>query len=675
MRKVFLQIIFALLTVMAPALYANDDVALEKIVVTSSRMAQHDYKVAGNVTVISKKRIETSNARNIVDLLKEELGIHVSDTSINKTAKLDIRGFGDTAVSNVLILVNDRKVNSIDISGPDLLQIPIESIERIEILRGAGSVLYGDNAVGGVVNIITKKGKGKMSGKAGVSYASYNTTQQDVEFSGSKKDLAYYVYSKYYNTGGYRENSDYLSKDFNARFDYNLYDKLSIDLSTGWHKDDYRLPGGLNDATELKNLGRRGTANPDDFASSKDRYIKLGFDIKPWPQDLEWGNFLVDFSYRNKDSYAWFDYGSSGATATRYSIDTFGLTGKYVFNQALFNREFNFVTGLDYYTTTNDILGSGAGISQSSDDLTISKDEVGAYLYSEYELFPKMFINAGTRYQKAYYTFDQRNAPLTYQQKNPAESVSTVGCKYEYAKGSNVHLSAQQTFRFLATDEWYSTFSGLNTNLKQQTGIQYEAGIKHNLNDITVLNVTPYWIDIRNEIFFDPYTVAFGTNNNYDKTRRVGVEVGQTTNLLTLLQSSALDRLDLFTNYTYQEPKFNGGTYDDKYIPMVPRQEASGGINIGFLGNYNASLVSRYVGSRFAINDTRNETARVKPYTVVDLKLAYKIHSLEIYAGINNLFDQKYSTYVVKSSTPGSNLKDYYPAPEQNFNVGMNLRF
>ena len=138
----------------------DNEVGLERIVVTPTRMRQQDYEITSNVTVIDTKKIGASNARYVADILKEETGINIYDSSTDKTVKVDIRGFADTSVNNILILVNGRKVNSIDISGPDWIQIPLEIVDRIEVLRGAGSVLYGDNAVGGIVNIITKKGKG-----------------------------------------------------------------------------------------------------------------------------------------------------------------------------------------------------------------------------------------------------------------------------------------------------------------------------------------------------------------------------------------------------------------------------------------------------------------------------------------------------------------------------------
>ena len=93
------------------------------------------------------------------------MGINIYDNSTYKSATVDMRGFGDTASRNILILVNDRKVNPVDMSGADLLQVSLDSVERIEIIRGAGSVLYGDNAVGGVINVITKEGEGDLSGQ------------------------------------------------------------------------------------------------------------------------------------------------------------------------------------------------------------------------------------------------------------------------------------------------------------------------------------------------------------------------------------------------------------------------------------------------------------------------------------------------------------------------------
>ncbi len=135
-----------------------------------------------------------------------------------------------------------------------------------------------------------------------------------------------------------------------------------------------------------------------------------------WPDDIEWGKFVVDFDYRNRDVYdAFFAYGEF---STKRNIDTYGVTGKYIFDHELFNRDVNFVTGIDYYDTSNDILGSGSNV----DDITIGKKEFGIFSYAQYEALQNMFVNAGTRYDQAQYDFDQRNVVVDQSQRPPTHA-------------------------------------------------------------------------------------------------------------------------------------------------------------------------------------------------------------------------------------------------------------
>lgn len=665
MKKLFIALLFAVVIVSNAR--ADIKTELDTVVVTATRIAQHNYKIAGNVTVITKEEIEASNAQSVPDVLKEALGVYVFDQNTAKTAVVDIRGFGESAKSNVLVLVNDRKINAVDISGSDLIQVPIEAVERIEIIRGAGSVLYGDNAVGGVVNIITKKGEGELSGRLGGIYGSYDARATDLEVSGGKRDVSYFFYAKYFDQRGFRQNSDVLNNDFSTQIGYELSEKVSMDFNFGRHEDRYGLPGGLN-ATELESLGRRASVEEDNYATTNDQYFNLSFNLNPWPEDAYFGDFVLDLYYRDRDVFDDF-FGSRTDRAT----DTKGIIAKYIFDHEMFGREVNVVTGIDYYDHENDITGQGS----NAVDLTISKEEFGVYGFAQYELMSNVFVNAGTRYHKADYAFSQRDVAVDEKQR-PEESVSMAGMKVEYAQGSTAHFNVQQTFRFLATDEWYSSSNfpefgitpNLNTELRQQTGIQYEAGIKHNFADRMILSVTPYWIDLKDEIFFDP--VMF-VNSNYGKTRRVGVEAGQQVDLQKLFEIGFLDQLEFFANYTYQNPQFRDGANDGKDIPIVPRHQASAGIISGFFKNYHVSFIGRYVGSRFAINDTMNAASPVKPYFVLDGKLAYEKGGLEAYVAVNNILDKKYFAYVAKSAF--SDAKDYYPAPEQNFTVGVNFKF
>jgi iron complex outermembrane receptor protein len=636
---------------------------LGTVIISASRIAQQNYKVAGNVTVINQDEIEASNATNLPELLNKSLGVHIYDYGTTKSATVDIRGFGETAASNVLVLVNDRKLNSVDLSGPDLSRIPIGSVERIEIIRGAGSVLYGDNAVGGVVNIITKEGTGPLKGRVGGLYGSYDAQGTDLEVSGEKNKVSYYLYSKYMDDRGYRDNSDVLSKDYDARVGYNLWDKVGVDLNLTWHDDEFGLPGALSDF-DLQTLGRRGSSTPSDYSKTKDRAVNFSFNLDPWPDDMYLGKLIVDFTYRNRDV---FDNFVSFGVDTKRNIDQTGVSAKYIFDQTIFDKQVNFVTGVDFNNIDNDILGGQFNTA----NIDISKDEFGVYGSLEYELFDHFFINGGTRYDQAKYIFDD-HALHAYNTSEPSESVSMAGVKYEYGKGSAVHANVQQIFRFLATDEWYVSSTGaLNLNLKQQTGLQYEVGLRHNFNDKFVAYITPYLVDLNDEIFFDPKNFQ---NSNIDKTRRIGVEVGQETDLEKWIpfEIGFLDKLNFVTNYNYQDPEIMKGTFKGSDIPFVARHQASVGLSTTVLEHYNVSFMERYVGARYAISDFENKSTQIKPYYTLDSKVAYNAKNFEIYAGVNNIFNKLYTETIVFVDGFGNFS---YPSPGRNYKMGVNVKF
>jgi outer membrane receptor protein involved in Fe transport len=208
--------------------------------------------------------------------------------------------------------------------------------------------------------------------------------------------------------------------------------------------------------------------------------------------------------------------------------------------------------------------------------------------------------------------------------------------------------------------------------LKQQTGIQYEVGIKHNLKDIASLTVTPYWIDNKNEIFYDPYNVYYGSNNNYGHTRRIGIEFGQETNLLKILQAP-LDKLTFNTSFTYQDPIFIGGSYNHSTIPGVPNTQATVGFDGGFLKHFTFTVNEKFTGQEYAIDDVTNETARNKQYWTTDLKLSYKLKMVELFMGVDNLFNEFYNDYTVMSTVDTD--KVYYPAVGRTVFGGIKLKF
>ena len=126
------------------------------LVVTASRRESNILSSPAFTSVITSTEIAESGSSNLVELLSRQAGLNFSSYSNEAQAQVSLRGFGENSFGRVLVLVDGRRLNNPDMQGLNWLAIPLESIERIEILHGPGSVLYGNNAIGGVINIITK---------------------------------------------------------------------------------------------------------------------------------------------------------------------------------------------------------------------------------------------------------------------------------------------------------------------------------------------------------------------------------------------------------------------------------------------------------------------------------------------------------------------------------------
>ena len=250
---------------------------MDEVVVTATRTDEEIREVPRNVTVVTAEEISKATSNYVPDLLARETGIVLkSFYGTDKNAGIDIRGMGETSNSNVIVMVDGFRLNPPDLAGPDFSTIPIDEIERIEIVRGANSVLYGSGAVGGVVNIITKRGAGKPYGNVYGSYGSYGTVDTRVSGGGTFGDLNLSLNADYFDTDGYRENGQLEKRDAGLRARYDVTDYLNKDvfkgvllsLSGGYHKDSQGFPGGV----PIELIGKNGPPHGNDCPAGWRRY-------------------------------------------------------------------------------------------------------------------------------------------------------------------------------------------------------------------------------------------------------------------------------------------------------------------------------------------------------------------------------------------------------------------
>jgi iron complex outermembrane receptor protein len=658
------------------------DVDLERVVVTPYRYEESLGKTAADVSVVTEGDIEGSNAQNVVDVLRTLSGITVRDWYGNGTkVAVDMGGFGEQAALNVLVLVDGRRINDVDLSGVDWGQIPLDQIERVEVVRGgAGAVLYGDNASSGVINVITKKGSGKPKINLEAEYGSYSMNKEKLSLGGSvDNNFSYWLSGSYESTNGYRRNSFNKAKDFASKFSYDFTDMLSMHFDSGFHSASYGLPGALWD-NNLEQNGRRSARYGNDHVNNRDYYFVVGaknnfFDL---------GSLDIDFSYRQKDTDSYFF--TSGNPTQKNKIETFGVTSKYSLNNNIFNYENKFVAGLDYYQT---IYNSDTYTIPNNSLLTvtdINKTSLAGYVQDEFLFTKKFALVGGYRYEFSRYEFDYHDYnttdwghPYPDQDKTiqPSMQVFNSGLVYTYTDEGNVFFNLSKSFRFPEVDEFTyldaSWQQQLNTNLKPQSSIDSALGVRHRFSDLFSGSVTMFRMNVENELYYNSTggPNMAGANENYDRTVHEGLEVN--------LNSKLNNWVNIFGNYTFTKAYFDGGVYDKNEIPLVSRHKGSVGFKFIFPQDFTLNINGTYVGKRYFLNDQANSQSRLNGYMVVDTNLSWKHNDLTIIFGINNLLDKQYSEYAGygfnTTITPAANGKFYYPNPGRNFTMKAKYAF
>ncbi len=635
---------------------------LDPIVVTPLRYEESLVGISKDITVIGPEEIAMSHAKYVPDILKRQVGINVRSTLGNgKFTEVDIRGFGESAVSNVLVLVNGRRTNQIDISGADWTQIDIDSVERIEIIRGSQSVLYGDNATGGVINIITKTGAGKkMSVDFKYATGSYNYNLYTGHIEGGTDFLDYYAGLSTSNTNGYRANNSLETIDFNSNLTIKPSDYLRFKLEGAYHKDWYGQPGALK-PVNIALVGWRGTIYPNDKGKTEDMYIMGTPEIKCVSGSNE-ALISAEILARNRRTSS-ITYGTS---KLNNHIVTIGVTPKVVTKVDILGMQNKLIVGFDYYGNKDEILSDSWSVPGAKDLMLITKNTLGVYAEDTAQVTSELSINGGVRYERAYYRFDQQAVSQAINTKSPIEYAADAGISYRYNEKSSVYANYARSFRFPAVDEWYSVIDewggGLNLNLKPQTGNSYEIGINDNSLKVLAIKADLFLMDLKEEIYFDP-TTSF--NSVYNHTRHQGVEIE--------CHLYPFEDIDIFTNYTYQNSYFIGGVYAGNEIPIVPKNKISGGMDYRFMDCVNINYLVTFVGSRRFICDQKNLQPPMKSYTTHDIKLSYYKYGLEVYGALYNMFDQKYAEQGVLDRT--RTVPAYYPSPGRNFVVGAKYKF
>jgi iron complex outermembrane receptor protein len=641
----------------------SETVTLQEVVVTASRDTEETVKVPAHVTVVTAEQIQKSNHRNVPEALGALAGVHITDISGNqRNYNVDLRGFGESSQQNILLLVDGRRVNLPDLSGPDWNLIPLERIERIEVIRGGrGNVLYGDNATAGVINIITREGRA-VEATATAKYGSYDTVKANASVSAAHDTVAYDITAGYYNSDGYRDNSESDAKDVGGNLKFDPTDSLRLHLSGGYHYDDTRNPGALLQSDLDAGAEPTDTVKPDDFSKFEDYYAKIGLENDMLSNDM----FKLETSYRNRES-AFFGTYSGGWFDADTTTDIWTVSPQLIF-RGDFDGISNHVTmGLDFTQAEQGIDNtsySEFSNTTSRNTGTLEKNNIAYYIHDRLGVGDKLFLSGGYRHDRVKFKYDYEDVKS---QKIIDEEAANVGINYAFGPNSKLYGSFSQGFRYPVMDEQFDYINNeVDPDLQPQRSRNYEAGGSMQIVSGFVLRLNLFRTEIKDEIFYN--TAAFKNQNMDGKTIRQGAEVGF---------DWRWKALNIGAGYTYTDTEFDGGDYDGNEVPAVPRDRATARIGYTIAGGLFVGADAVYVGERFLLSDFNNEFDKAENYTVVNAKIQYEWRWLSFFVDLNNVFDEAYSTFsgLQYNASTFTNEPGFYPSPEFNVLAGIRGRF
>ena len=593
--------------------------SLEEIIVIASKYPERLFDSPASVEVINEEQIFNTKAENLASILKNIAGVEITDYGTPGDIKaISIRG---SSPEQVLVMIDGQVANGVQTGKIDLGLIPADMIEKIEIYRGSASALYGANALGGVINIITKKG-GKKEGTLSIHYGNYHTQKYNVSYQDRIDDYTYFLTGEYFKTEGSKENSQLEKLSFMSRVSKEIDSQTELDLIIRFNDHQRGIPGSLD--------------FPSPNAWQNDRTFSMNINWQKTEEDRDY-NIVAwyDFhklSYDNPD-----EWGYDGTSI--HKNNSSGIS----FDTTYYDFTFGNKKESDYTHT----LTWGGDISYNWTDSTdIGKHQnlQGAvFIQDAWQIKEKLSATAGLRYD-----YNQ----LFAGQLNPR-----IGLNYRLQDELSLHMSVSRAYRAPNFNDLYwpeDGFVGGNVNLLPEIAWAYEAGMRFiNKKGDTQAELNLFRKNVKDLINWAADSDGIWRPSNIGTARVDGLEFitrkDFNNHLTANLNYTFLNAIDLESG-TQLKPKHKYGiglTYSDQF----------GKNNDDFVINLDGYLVAGRPDNQeayylFDINAARDFSLGKDKNKKVNLSFSVK-----------NIFNQK------------PELVSGYPIQGRTYLLGISTRF
>ncbi len=649
---------------------------LDPVVVTDTRLRdveQPASRVPGKVIVVTADEIQNLGAKTIQEALQYQTGIVLYDGVGNEFQQtVDMRGFNAQPVTATSVFVDGVRVNEPDFNTINFDLIPIEDIERIEILPGTATV-FGRNAIAGVINITTKRGRRDRphfgfnigGGSHGRQRYSFNT---DGPLPISNFDYYFGVTREL--TNGYREEfgSRHAGATITrllAKLGYRLGDNTDASVAYTRVLDNISQAGSLP-ASRLR-VDRNDNLTPGD--QSKDNLHQVAVNLN---QKLPAGFSVALNGFFRRNDIELFNRGLRSESTLNTETRSGGTTIQASHEGAILTKKNLLTLGFEYARNNFDSANSGIFLpSFTFRNMRSTKEDVaGIFLTDGFHLFEWLAIHGGLRYDWDRLDFTDEIDPTLSGNKTYHRVSPKAGLVYTPIKNLSFSFSYSEGVRIPTVDELFAQGPfGSNPDLKAMKSRNFELGAKAQLQDWLDASLALFYTPVRDEILFivtDPI-FFFGRNENIARTLRRGIELS--------LKARYQKWLDVFLNYTAMKATFetdvllfSGQVRKGDELPLVPRHRVGVGVNTYPIEGLTVSLFGNYVGSQFMQSDEPNQAKKVADYFVLNSRFAYQWKQWTAYVNFNNLTNRKYST-------SGILVKEPFRVPAPGFNVFAGLSY
>ena len=659
---------------------------MEEIVVTATREKKPLKDAPGAVTVITKEEIAGKNALDLAKVLEDKTGLRVlCYGGLGSSTSLQMRGLYGR---HTLIMVDDRILNAPNSGEADLSNLSIDNVERIEVVRGPVSALYGGNAVSGVVNIITKNPPAKTVDSFSTLYGTYQTTITQLSSGANFGKLGYLFTGNYKSSEGHRDNSAYHAGDSHLKLDYAFSETNRLTVDIGNNEGQKENPGArpAKDPSKRKPsqliLGNSRVSNLHDFDETDKSYLntilkmgnlKLRTYLNSGDDDnhREW--IWLGDHYSKDSNFQTISYGSElmahwdvaeqrGLTlglnvdANRFKVVdreeniTAGTTTPLEWD----TRRGNYAAFIQNEINLGEILLTLGGRWDNPTDFE-SQFSAKANLLWHLEPTTTLRVSAGDSYRAP--SLNDLNWPKDDSAEGNPDLIPEIGRSYELGlqhTSESLKLTTElNLFRQTLTDmiawaptgsmgPWGNRWKPDNVNKAWNTGLELGLTCRQ-VKDIT-FNLNYTWLEARQRnkesrcYISDPITFAVLEVIRESETRK-----------LAYVPSHKVDLGSSFAHFAGKEDLFLdlGAQY------VAPTYQYYEKTDLGF-----------------PITNAWTETKKFSSYWLANLKLRKIVKNLEFSLGVENLFNKEYTIQA------GSDIDDRdYPMPGRMVVGGLSVRF